>query len=158
MESEAYFLQYAMPCAFIVRDMGEITEKDLQELEHAAIQKVALPREKLEKIFFRAFEKIDRHAKKIGGSRWDKKIIETYFKNAHNNEIDRKEGYYADCGEMQRELSKVRIGTIKEIKGEFYVVQFESGKNRNVFSKLLPNKKIGDRVYTHFFFAVESAD
>ena len=160
MDVESYFLRYAMPCAFIIRDMGEITDAELKELEDAAEANKPLPREKLEKIFFRAFEKIGRFCKTIGKDKWDRETIERYFKEYHNKEIDRHEGYYATCGEMNRNLSKVRVGKIIKVEKDRYIVEYENdGKHetRAVFSKLVPRCEVGEKVYIHFFFATEKA-
>lgn len=154
MEPEAYFLRYAMPCAFIIRDLGEISDSELDELEEAAVSGKKLHRERLEKVFYRGFEKLKRFAGL--GDPWDIEIIRKYFHEQHNREIEKREGYYADCGEMQRELSKVRKAVIKEVRGMFYIVEFGQQK-RNVFSKLVPGLGLGDGVIIHFFFAVEKA-
>ena len=57
---------------------------------------------------------------------------------------------------MKKKLSKVRIAEIIDKKEQFYIVEFD-GERRNVFTKMLPDLKIGDKVYIHFFFAVEKA-
>ncbi|MBR9690723.1 HypC/HybG/HupF family hydrogenase formation chaperone [Candidatus Woesearchaeota archaeon] len=153
---EDYFLKYAMPCAFLVRELGEISDNELKEIETAAFEDKTVSKERLKKIFYRAFEKMEKHSKD-----WDVPTIKKYFHELHNIEIDNKEGYYASCDEMNRELSKVRVAEIIDKKDQTYVIvyQGEDGeKKRNVFTKLLPNAKIGDKVYIHFFFAIEKAD
>lgn len=149
MEPENYFLRYAMPCAFILKDLNEISDNELKELEDSAINNKIIPKKRLRRIFHRAFEKMEKYSDKF-----DIFTIREYFHQHHNKEIDNKEGYYADCGEMQRELSKIRIAEIIDKKDEIFVVKFNNQK-RNVFSKLVPEANVGDKVYIHFFFAVE---
>ena len=160
MDAEAYFLRYAMPCAFIIRDLNEISDEELGQLEKAAEEGRSLPRERLEKVFYRAFEKISRFAEGLKKDKWDFEVIEKYFKEHHNKEIDRKEGYYATCGDMNRNLSKVRVAKILKKSGDKYDVEYENEgrvETRTVFSKLVPDLNVGDKAYIHFFFAVEKA-
>lgn len=147
--AEDVFLKYALPCAFILRDKGEITQAQLDELHVCATSAKPVRKEILEKVFHAAFEKIKRRT-----DSWDTSVVRRYFREQHNDDIDCKEGYYATCGELNRELSKVHLAEVTDIKDRMLAVSFD-GKTRNVFKDLVPDAKIGDKVYIHFFFAVE---
>ena len=58
MDVEHYFLRYAFPCAHILEEWGELTKEELDELKDCVVLNKPVSRERLEKVFFRAFEKI----------------------------------------------------------------------------------------------------
>jgi len=151
MDVEHYFLRYAFPCAFIVKDMGEISEEEFKELEDCALNLKPISREKLEKVFFRAFEKIKKYSEYY----WTKEVIEDYFKNKHNQEIDNGEGYYATAPEYIRKLSKVHKAKVLEVKNNTLLVEYPEGKRR-VFNDFVDAQE-GDFVFIHFGYAAEMA-
>ncbi len=152
MDVEHYFLRYSFPCSFIIKGMGEIDENTFEKLRDCAVNLKPISREELEKIFFRAFEKI----KKYYDDPWKKEIIEDYFKNKHNGEIERGEGYYHEAPVMIRKLSKVHKARILDKKLNTFLVKYPEG-NRRVFNDFVPEAKIGDQVFIHFGYAVEMA-
>ena len=78
MEPEVLFLKYAFPCAFIIKQRGEISDFEHQILEDAAINNKVLERKLLEKVFFRAFERINKVAEEKNKDKWDIEIIREY--------------------------------------------------------------------------------
>jgi hydrogenase maturation factor len=154
MPIENFFLRYAYPCAYIIMQRGELTIKQLQELEDIAIKNKPITKEKLEKIFHRAFFYINKLAKKRNKTRWDPEIIKEYFYSYHNEVIEKGEGSYATATEMLKELSKVDKAIIKEKKDDILTVEFNN-KVRNVLDHFIPEAKVGDKVTIHYGYAIE---
>jgi len=150
MDVEHYFLRYAFPCAYIIKDQGEINEEEFQELYNSAKNLTPISREKLEKVFFRAFKKMRKHYSDV----WVKKNIANYFKIKHNKEIDNKEGYYKTASEDICKLSKVFKAKVIEKRGVTLLVQYSEGKRR-VFNDFV-DAQVGDFVFIHFGYAIES--
>jgi hydrogenase maturation factor len=128
-------------------------------LEEAAIKNITLPRERLEKVFHRAFEFIDKLAEEKGKDRWDEEVIREYFYSYHNEAIDKGEGTYAVAPEMLKELSRVEDAEVVDINGDVLVVEYEDRnkeiKTRNVLDHLVPEADVGDKVRIHYGYAVE---
>jgi len=159
MKIEHFFLRYAYPCAYVLMQRQEITQEELQELEEAAIQNQDVPRERLEKVFHRAFDFIDQLAKKRNKQRWDLEVIKEYFYSYHNEVIGKGEGIYATAPHTIKELSRVDTATVIAKKGDVLIVQYQDWKNnlktRNVFNHFVPRANIGDKVTIHYGYAVE---
>ncbi len=64
MKVENYFLRYAYPCAYILLQLKEISQEELDELEDVAVNNKEISRERLEKTFHNAFHYIEELAKK----------------------------------------------------------------------------------------------
>lgn len=154
MKAESYFLRYAYPCAFIIRERNEIDDKTMEMLEKAAIEKKILGRKFLEKVFHNAFKRIEILAKEMGKDKWDFEVIKKYFRERHNEEIDNKIDYYANAPESLRELSKVSEARIVDKRPGFFVVQYEN-KTRTVSDVFVPDAEKGDNITIHYGFAVE---
>jgi hydrogenase maturation factor len=154
MNIENFFLRYAYPCAYIIMQRNEITPSELKELEDIAIKNKEISRERLEKVFHRAFYFIDELAKKRKKRRWDPEIIKEYFCSYHNEVIDKGEGNYATAPEMLKELSKVKTATIINKKEDVLTAEY-NGKKRNVLNHFIPEAKVGDKVTIHYGYAVE---
>lgn len=159
MRIENYFLRYAYPCAYIIMQRGEITSSELEELENIAINNKEISKNKLEKVFHRAFEFIDKLAEKRGKDRWDTEIIEEYFHSYHNKVIDKGEGVYAQAPKILKELSRVEKAIVIDIKDDILIVEYKDKDNkqkrRNVFNHFLPKAKVNDKVTIHYGYAVE---
>ncbi|MAG78249.1 hypothetical protein CL616_02685 [archaeon] len=152
MDVEHYFLRYAFPCAYIIKDMGEIDEDEFEFLKDCAINLKPISKDRLEKIFYRAFAKI----KKYSDDCWNKEVIERYFKEWHNQEIERGEGYYKTAPAHVKKLSKVHKAKILDSKFNTYLVEYPEGQRR-VFDDFVKGAQIGDFVFIHFGYAVEMA-
>ena len=154
---EQLFLRYAVPCAFIICQRGEISEDQRLRLEEAALGKVKIERKEIEKVFWRAFNRIDELAHKMKKERWHLLVIREYFLQYHNQLIDQKKDSYAKAPRTLRELCKVEKARIKEKKGEYYLVELADGRKRAVTCSFVPDAQVGDAVIVHYGYAVERA-
>ncbi|MFH1592086.1 MAG: HypC/HybG/HupF family hydrogenase formation chaperone [Candidatus Woesearchaeota archaeon] len=154
MKPEVFFLKYSFPCALICQQMGEIDEAEVKELEDAATTSVPLPREKLERIFFRAFKRIDSIAEELGRDRWDLDVLEEFFLKRHNEIVEKGFEISGKVPRTLKELCKVHVAEIVEKKGDVLIVKF-GNKTRPVHNKLVPEAKVGDLVTIHYGYAVE---
>ena len=72
--------------------------------------------------------------------------------------IDRKEGLYKDAPPVVIKYCKIRCGQIIERTGKgektLYTVEFD-GEREKVVGKYLPDANIGDKISTHWKFAIE---
>ncbi|MDO8555568.1 MAG: hypothetical protein Q7R96_00145 [Nanoarchaeota archaeon] len=156
MLPEVLFLKYAFPCAFIIRQRGEISFEEFQRLEFAAAHDDPLPRMVLEKIFFRAFQRIDKVATRLHKDRWDAEVIREYFVVEHNKIIDEGMYSYMEAPSSLKELCKVQVGVVVAVDEETLVVEY-NGKRRPLLRLLLPQAQIGAKVLFHYGYAVEFA-
>ena len=156
MKVENYFLRYAFPCAQIILERGELTQEEHEELRNIAINNKEISKERLEKIFFRAFEEIDEVAEEIGKRRWDLETIKEYFLHKHNIIIDQGKGDYKNWPPAMRELSKVLKAKVIGKKDNVLIVEY-NGKKRNVLNSFVPEARISDSVMIHYGYAVEKA-
>lgn len=162
MRVENFFLRYAFPCAQIIVQRREISDVEYKELERIAINNEKISKKRLEKVFHRAFEFIESLAKRMNKDKWDIEVIKEYFYNDHNRSICEGEGVYKNAPEMLKELSMVHVATVIKADGEVLTVEYEdttgNKKQRNVFNSFVPQAKVGDRVRTHYGYAVEVVD
>ncbi|MBL7054603.1 hypothetical protein ISS05_02510 [Candidatus Woesearchaeota archaeon] len=154
MRVENYFLRYAFPCAFILKQRGEINQKKYDWLFDIAVNNKYIKKEELEKIFFRAFNYIDELAKEKNKGRWDFEIIKEYFLKRHNEIIEQGRDMYKDAPETLKELSKVIEAEITDKKEDILEIRFNN-KKRFVSNIFVPEAKIKDKVRVHYGFAVE---
>ena len=83
MEPEIFFLKYAFPCSFVLLSRGEINQKEHELLHRSAKEeKLYLPIEKIEKIFWRALEFV--------GSISDLNSVQKYWWFDHNKYLKLK--------------------------------------------------------------------
>lgn len=156
MEPEAYFIKYAYPCAHIlVTVRGDVSEEEYEKMKDAAINNKVMDREYLEKVFFRAFDRISKIAEEMGKDKWDVEVIREYFCVRHNNVL-----MGSDYPESFKEMCRTYQADVIEIldSGEV-IVEYESElggkKKRRVSKEYLPDLKLGDRVWIHWQYAVE---
>ena len=154
MEAEVFFIKYAFPCAFILVQRKEITEKELEELEDAAIHEKILQRERLENIFFRAFRRIEPIAQEMKKDKWNLEVLKEYFLKRHSKLVENGFEMSIKIPRTLKELCKIQKAKVAERKGNLLVVQYEN-KTRTVISSLTPLVKIGDEVTIHYGYAVE---
>ena len=159
MNPENFFLRYAYPCAYIILERGEITQEELDELEDIVINNREISRERLEKIFHRAFEFIDQLAEKNCSFKWDPAVIEEYFYSYHNKVIDGGQGIYATAPPMLKELSRVEKAKVIDKKDDVLSVEYRDKagklKSRSVLNHFVPSVKVGDIVTVHYGYAIE---
>lgn len=151
MKAENYFLRYSFPCAHILLEKKEITEKEFNELKDCAVNNKIVSREMLEKVFYRAFEKIRAFA---GKNYWNLETMQRYWREQHNRDIDNGVGTYKTAPEIFKNSSKVFRGRVVDRKDNTLLVEYDGGKRR-VFNDLIPEAKIGDYVFIHFGYGVE---
>lgn len=85
MSPEVYFLRYAFPCSHVLLNIRrEINEKEYRKMERAALEGRALDKGFLEKVFFRAFERMQKIAEELKKDKWDIDVIREYFCKRHN--------------------------------------------------------------------------
>lgn len=163
MQPEVYFLRYAFTCAHILKERGSINEEQLIELESAAIACKPLPRDYLEKIFPRAFEKINIVAKDLGLDYWDIRVLKEYFRIRHNEMLKRGDYEFKDFPQTLRDLCMVHEGEITDIikkegfRENFLIVEYNNGgiKRRPVSDLLIGKAGKGEKVTIHYGHAVE---
>lgn len=155
MRPEVYFLKYAFPCAFVILQRGKISQHEYEELERAAVTGVLVDREKLEKIFVKAFKRMKVLAVEMGVDMWSRELMQEYFWNRHNQIIDAGEGSYAHAPEILKELCRILPAKVEKVVGDNVVVRFENGKTRPVSIDLVGVLASGDRVMVHYGYAVE---
>ena len=159
MRIENFFLRYAYPCAYIIMHRGELSQTELKELEKIAIENREISRERLERIFHRAFAFIDEFAEKYNAYRWDPFIIKEYFYSFHNEVIDAGAGTYKTAPETLKELSRVEKAKIIDKRDNILFVEYTdkkgNKKTRNVFNSFVSNAKIKDTVTIHYGYAIE---
>lgn len=154
MEPEVFFLRYAFPCSFLLRQHREISEQEFSQLEQAAIAGEALPRALLEKVYFRAFQKIEKFAEERGKDKWNLELLKEYFLKRHNKQIDQGMYSYKKAPEKLRELCKVQKARVVRVEKEAAVVEWPGGR-RPVLKQLVPDIKVGDTVTIHYGYAIE---
>lgn len=155
---EDVFFKYAADCAYDLFSLKLISEDDYKNVLLHRKKGTTPSRDYLQRIFPNAVMRIERVAKLLNGEVWDSYVIRKYFLEEHNKVIDNREGLYEKATPQVRELCKVRIGTIieKGVKGGVISYKVNYGDMiENVIGKYLPDANIGDKISTHWRFAVE---
>jgi len=145
MKPEIFFLKYAFPCSFILLLRKEITKEE-QELIYrsAREEKLYLPKNKIERIFWRVF--------KFVKSTSDLKTVQRYWWFDHNKHL--KQGKFKDfeerfeklCMVIPCEILGLKNGAI--VKSEFF--------DRTVELKTdFVDVKPGDKVTKHYNYICE---
>lgn len=155
MEPEVYFIKYAYPCAHILCTVrGDVSEEEFKEMEDAAIHNKAMDRDYLERVFFRAFDRIKKIAEERGKDKWDLEVIKEYFVGRHNSVL-----MDSDYPESFREMCRTyKAEVVSEEDGEIvvkYLSEDGKEKKRKVKKDYFPELKIGDKVIIHWQYAVE---
>ncbi len=153
MEPENFFLKYAFPCSWVIYARGEISLEEYNVLKEAALEGKKLSRDFLEKVYFRAFERLSRIAEEMNKDKWDMQVIEEYFRNRHNSIVE-----LSEHPQLIKEFCKVYESTIKSISDEFYIVKYGLNKERKVKKVFVPNANIGDRIRIHYDYAIEKVN
>lgn len=159
MNPQLLFLKYAFPCAFVARQRKEITDEEHESLEKMACEKIPIDMRLVERVFFRAVERMHKNAVEKNLAQWSEAAARAYFIDNHNELIDTGKYMYGKCPPALKELCKVQKGTIEEIKEEEYaLVRFENEKTRPIHLLLVPGTKVGDRVTVHYSYGCEKLD
>jgi hypothetical protein len=161
MSVESYFLRYAFPCTSVRLMKKEITQEEFDKLREAAVNMTPVARSELEKVFYTAFEELERLAREMQRDKWDFEVVRDYFLIHHNRIIDQGRGLYQHLPESMREFSKVFRAKVVDIKDKVLIVEYDNGKEtqrRNVISDFVPEAGIDDFVMIHYGYAIEPAD
>ncbi|MFH1308016.1 MAG: hypothetical protein ABIH72_04145 [archaeon] len=157
MNPEQYFFMYAFPCAYLKVELGQLSEEDYNELERQFKQGIIPTREELEKLFSSAFRRIKILAREMNKYYWDLDLIKKYWLEEHNKFIGDGEGTYKVMPESLKDLCRVHVAEIIKKKENLLVVKYGDSE-RVVFSDILKEVKVGDKVRIHFSYAVEKLD
>lgn len=156
MNPQLLFLKYAFPCAFVARQRKEITQEEHDLLEKMACEKIPVDIKLVERVFFRAVERMKKNADEKNIPHWSESCVRAYFVDNHNELIETNQYMYGKAPLALKELCKVQLGKIIEKKNDEYaLVQFENGKTRPIHLQLVPRVKDNDRVYVHYSYACE---
>ncbi len=155
MHPEIYFLKYAFPCSFVLKKRKEITEKEFNLLQDSVTNGKILPRRFLEKIFFRAFRRIEKLAQEMSKDKWDIEVLRKYFFVRHNCVIDNGQDEYRRAPEVLKSLCKVHKAKIIQVNEDSLVVEYDGRKKRVVSKLLVPEVVEGNLVTIHYGYAVE---
>lgn len=156
MEPEVYFIKYAYPCAHILcKVRKDVSEEEFRAMEDAAINNKIMDREYLERVFFRAFNRIGKIAQELGKDKWDKEVIEEYFVGRHNDVLEK-----SDYPESFKEMCCVYGGEVVELDEKGGVVVLYKSRDgttrkRKVRKDYFKDLKIGDKVRIHWQYVVE---
>ncbi len=158
-EAGKVFWAYSRSCVDGLKAVGGIDDIDYTSIKEYEDRGEVPEREFLERVYPSAIGRIKKVAGEIGREYWDEKTIRDYFVKRHNEIIDRQEGRYAQMSPEMRELCKVKVGKIVEMKKEsdvpIYNLDYGDGNKEWVIGKNLPDAKIGDYISTHWRFACE---
>ena len=154
---EQLFLRYAVPCAFVLRQRGDVEDEMVAKLEMAAMGEEVVERDTIEKIFSAAFRRIDKVAKEMGKDRWDTEVIREYFLNRHNQFIAEGDGEYARAPQTLKDLCRVERAKVVSKHGSFYIVNLKDGKTRTVIPPFVHGAEVGDEIIIHYGYGVEGA-
>ena len=109
-------------------------------MKDAAVNGKVLSRGFLEKVFFRAFDRIKMVAKDMGKDKWDIDVIKEYFKIRHNPVLDK-----SDYPESFKDMCRTYEAKILEIEGNEMVVEYGIGTKRKVKKDFVSDVKVGDK-------------
>jgi len=159
MTPERYFFIYAFPCAYLKLERGDLTKKEYELLEKKFLNKDSPDRRELERVFSPAFVWIKRISERLNKDIWDFNVIYEYWNKEHNEIINNGEGKYSEYPEVLKDLCRIHEAEIvrKQEDKNILLVKYNR-KQRAVFSHLVPNAKIGDKVKIHYAYAVEEVE
>lgn len=148
MDKEAhYFFGYAYPCS---------EDKLSEKIRTDFLNGISPSREILEKSFPKAFERLEKLAKKINKTKWDIEVLKKYWLEEHNKAIDNKESEYKEATDFFREFCKVYMAEVTEIKDNQTIkVKYNQTESRFVLNHLVKKAKIGNKVTIHQGYAIE---
>jgi hypothetical protein len=146
------FMKYAMPCAGVLVQRGNVAQEDVDEII-TAVKAGKVPRgaEKMCKVAFAACSLIAKDRKK---DKIDREVINHYFHFAHDEVIDRR---YEEMGDFDTNSCRIRAGVVEAVGKDFAVVSNSSGR-RKYKTDFVAGLKKDDIVTTHWNFVVEKID
>ena len=154
MKVEEYFFRYAYPCSDMLVKLGKLDKERKKILDTEFESNVIPTKLELEECFPEAFRRIKQIAREMNRDYWDMVVIKKYFTEEHNKFIDANDGTYAKLPDTIKNICKVYVAEILDVKGNILVVKYDH-KERSVINKYIEDVKKGDKVTIHFGFAVE---
>lgn len=146
--SRILFMKYALPCAGTLVKRGSVNQKYVDQLVGIASKGGKIPKD-AEKIFKVAFAACALIAIDAGKKIIDDNIVRKYFLSKHDKIIGKR---YAEMGDFDPDMCRVRKGTVECLENEF---AFVNGKKFR--TDFVPEVKNGDEVVTHWDFIVEAS-
>jgi transcriptional regulator of heat shock response len=146
MKPEILFLKYAFPCSFVLLSRGEITEEEHKLIyKSAKEEKMHLPKERIEKIFWRAVE----HVKNIS----DLNSVQEYWQFNHNKKI-KVEKFKSIPKDLIKECFVIPC-EIVSVSNSHAVVKSEFLDKIVRVKKDFVNIRIGDKATKHYDYLCE---
>ena len=146
MKPEILFLKYAFPCSFVLLSRGEITEEEHKLIYKSAKEgKMHLPKERIEKIFWRAIE----HVKNMS----DLSSVQEYWQFNHNKKI-KAEKFKSIPKDLIKECFVIPC-EIVSVSNSHAVVKSEFLDKIVRVKKDFVNIRIGDKVTKHYDYLCE---
>ncbi len=155
---EEVFFKYSIPCSHELLKLGSIDDETRKKVLDYTKKHIAPERTFLEQVYPAALKRIEKVAQELGVDKWNVLAIRKYFLEEHNRVIDRKEGNYSRIPEKERELCKVRVGTVVgiEVKLKTVIYRIDYGDKLDIaLGTYYSDAKIGDKISTHWKVAVE---
>jgi hydrogenase maturation factor len=152
---ELYFQRYACPCASVLLSLKRLDEQTYNKILDMTYNNIAMSKNELEQAFPEAIRRIKKIAASLGKDHWDFEVIKNYFvEGGHNKEIDSGDGFYEKAPETLKDLCRICIAEVIEVKDKFVKVKIND-KERVLHNPFIPDIKMGDKVTVHYGFAVE---
>jgi len=158
---EWYFFKYAFPCSQTLMQLGRISSEEYSGLKEGFEGREAPSQEILERVFSVAFERIDRLAVRMGLERWNFDVVKGYWGGEHNEVIARGEGMYGSAPESFKDLCRINIGEVVEVREGLLIVGYlNEGREetRVVDGSLVNGVKVGDKIKIHYGYGVEKVE
>jgi hypothetical protein len=143
---EEMLFMYGISCAENLVNLGKITQDDYDKLMDYNQKKEVPPRDFVERVFATAVERI--------GDEKTPEAVERYFRERHNEIIDKREGSYDLMPDSLCELCKYSEGVIVAIDNNGFLpfpVYRVTGKTGNdfAFGMYFNGFKVGDKIAIH---------
>lgn len=143
---EGMLFMYGISCAENLVNLGKITPIDYNKLMDYHKKREVPPRDFVERVFAAAVERI--------GEEKTPEAVERYFRENHNNIIDRREGSYSFMPDALCELCKYMEGVVIRIDSNGFVsfpiyrIRTEDGEDF-AFGKYFSGFEVGDKISIH---------
>jgi len=146
MEPEIFFLKYAFPCSFVLLSRGEINQREHKLLyKSAKEEKLSLPIEKIEKIFWRALEFV--------GSISDLNSVQKYWWFDHNKYLKLKK-FKSVENELMKECFVIPCEVISVPRNVAEVKSSFLDKTVRLKTDFV-DVRLGDKVTKHYDYICE---
>ncbi len=156
VSAERFFLKYAFPCAHVLLDRKTLTRERYNELEDGLRTGELPSRDVIEESFPPAFRRIRKLAGEMGiRDYWDIQVLEKYWYENHNENIDDRDGGYFGMPEFFCDFCKVHDAEVVKIFDNGFVLAKYGDKKRPVTVEYISDIKTGDRIRIHHAYAVE---